>query len=138
MEKCVDCGIGRATSSPILAFRALCFECIGKLKQRNRRISSQKRQRVFARDGYRCVICGCGEVDWLCIDHIHPVAEGGTRAMDNLQTLCVDCNELKGDSVMLERRRAAMEIDAPLEPDELSWELEGAHEAGGLDGYTSD
>ena len=59
--------------------------------------------------------------------------------MDNLQTLCVDCNELKGDSVLLERRRAAvdrmvaMEIDVPLAPDALSRELEGAHEAGGLD-----
>ena len=42
------------------------------------------------------------------------------------------------EEVMLERRRAAvermvaMEIDVPLDPDELSRELEAAHEPGGL------
>ena len=42
------------------------------------------------------------------------------------------------EDVMRERRRAAverlvaMEIDVPLDPDELSRELEAAHEAGSL------
>ena len=42
------------------------------------------------------------------------------------------------EEIMLERRRAAvermaaMEIDVPLDPDELSRELEAAHEPGGL------
>ena len=42
------------------------------------------------------------------------------------------------EDVMLERRRAAakrlaaMEIDVPLDPDELSRELEAAHAPGGL------
>ena len=42
------------------------------------------------------------------------------------------------EEIMLERRRAAvermaaLEIDVPLDPDELSRELEAAHEPGGL------
>ena len=32
----------------------------------------------------------------LEIDHVHPVAEGGTNDMDNLVTACWDCNRGKG------------------------------------------
>jgi 5-methylcytosine-specific restriction endonuclease McrA len=31
----------------------------------------------------------------LHIDHIVPVSKGGASEMDNLQTLCFDCNEGK-------------------------------------------
>ena len=30
------------------------------------------------------------------IDHIHPIAAGGTNAPDNLQLLCARCNSRKG------------------------------------------
>ena len=141
MNQCADCGKGRATNSPIPAFHDRCFKCVGKFKQRNRRISERRRLQVFARDGYRCVNCGCAEVDWLCIDHIHPVVEGGTKAIDNLQTLCFDCNERKGDSsqnvsrerrLAAARRLAAMEIEDVPDPEMLSRELERVHEPGGL------
>jgi len=50
---------------------------------------------VFMRDGYRCVACG-SPLD-LTIDHIHPVAWGGTNDPSNLRTLCRSCNSVKGD-----------------------------------------
>jgi 5-methylcytosine-specific restriction endonuclease McrA len=59
------------------------------------RISPTKRAAVFARDGHHCVWCGC--TSFLTVDHIIPLAMGGTSALDNLQVLCEDCNRLKAD-----------------------------------------
>ncbi len=51
---------------------------------------------IFARDGYCCIECGCRER--LEIDHIYPIARGGTNELTNLQTLCGPCNVNKGAS----------------------------------------
>lgn len=58
-------------------------------------ISAAKRAAVYARDGYQCLKCHC--VTDLTIDHICSKAMGGTDALDNLQTLCEDCNTEKAD-----------------------------------------
>lgn len=49
---------------------------------------------VFARDGRQCAQCGTDED--LQIDHIVPLAHGGSNNMDNLQVLCGPCNYAKG------------------------------------------
>lgn len=59
------------------------------------RISPAKRAAVYACDGLRWVWCGCATN--LTVDHMLPRAMGGTSALDNLQTLCEDCNHLKAD-----------------------------------------
>lgn len=46
------------------------------------------------RDGEKCQ--GCGREDGLTIDHIKPIALGGTNDIDNLQLLCQSCNSSKG------------------------------------------
>ncbi|MCS6958687.1 MAG: HNH endonuclease [Pseudanabaenaceae cyanobacterium SKYGB_i_bin29] len=53
------------------------------------------RQYVFQRDNYRC--CSCGATKDLTIDHIIPLAKGGTNDISNLQTLCLSCNARKND-----------------------------------------
>lgn len=60
---------------------------------RRRRLNRHLRVQVLARDGYRCLMCGRsnGEVR-LEVDHVIPVADGGTDELDNLATLCRDCN----------------------------------------------
>ena len=59
-------------------------------------VTPSRREFVYARDGYRCV--GCGEEDrsLLTLDHIKPKCKGGDNQVENLQTLCRDCNCRKG------------------------------------------
>ncbi|MCK1322128.1 HNH endonuclease [Bradyrhizobium sp. 156] len=61
-------------------------------------ISKKTRFDVFKRDGFCCVYCGAhpSETVLLEVDHVHPVAEGGTNEADNLVTACWDCNRGKG------------------------------------------
>ena len=61
-------------------------------------IGKRQRFRVFARDGYTCRYCG-GQPPGvkLVIDHMIPVAEGGTNDDDNLITSCEPCNQGKSD-----------------------------------------
>lgn len=57
------------------------------------------RLRVFDRDGWRCVQCGCKKRDALTLDHIVPRCAGGPTTFDNLQTLCRACNRRKGGTI---------------------------------------
>jgi hypothetical protein len=56
------------------------------------------RQQVMKRDNYQCLCCGKERRKGvpLEIDHILPVAMGGKNVPSNLQTLCRQCNGLKG------------------------------------------
>ncbi|WP_036487614.1 HNH endonuclease [Myxosarcina sp. GI1] len=55
------------------------------------------RQEIFARDNYKCVICGQGKKEGLEIhaDHIRPRELGGENTIENGQTLCSRHNMLK-------------------------------------------
>lgn len=56
---------------------------------------------VMKRDGFRCVLCGRSAEDGvlLHVDHIIPVSKGGRTIMENLQTLCSECNLGKSDKL---------------------------------------
>jgi len=70
-------------------------------------IPSQLRFWVMRRDKYSCRICGRSKhVNpklTLEVDHILPVAKGGTNDPENLQTLCFDCNRGKGKLLMFDK-----------------------------------
>lgn len=58
------------------------------------------RQQIIERDGYTCGICNLPvQPDDIHIDHIHPVALGGTDNPDNLQVSHSICNMRKGARV---------------------------------------
>lgn len=58
------------------------------------------RYEVLRRDRFRCVLCGASPAVsagvLLHVDHIVPVARQGATTLDNLRTLCQDCNLGKG------------------------------------------
>ena len=63
------------------------------------------RHEVFKRDGFRCVECGATkEEKGLEVDHIIPVSRGGADELDNLQTLCKDCNLAKKERIFKRRK----------------------------------
>lgn len=75
-------------------------------------LSKRTRFEVFKRDGFRCRYCGADPVKTvLNVDHLVPVAGGGTNEPDNLITSCRECNSGKSN-VPLESRRYAPTADA--------------------------
>jgi hypothetical protein len=59
-------------------------------------ISKGKRFEIFARDGFTCQYCGLRPPDVILeVDHIEPVAGGGSNDDVNLITSCFDCNRGK-------------------------------------------
>lgn len=65
--------------------------------KRRPKIDGNTRQKVFARDGRRCVYCGCTEEEMtLCLDHVIPLSRGGSNTADNLVVACFPCNTDKG------------------------------------------
>ena len=71
------------------------------IQKRSRSISLSVRLDVLTRDGYKCVYCGRSsqQID-LEIDHIIPYSKGGSNQIDNLQSLCFDCNRGKGARII--------------------------------------
>ena len=74
---------------------------VSKPKRQRTHIPRGLRHEVFKRDNYTCVECGARKDDGatLHIDHKIPVSKGGTDELDNLQTLCSDCNLNKSDVI---------------------------------------
>lgn len=73
----------------------------GKSTAKQMRSDARKRYdslfvEVGRRDGFFCASCGHAGND-LQIDHIEPVAKGGTNDLSNLQLLCPPCNLTKTD-----------------------------------------
>lgn len=65
------------------------------------RNSHQKRElkNKLLKRGSICKICGNKmSADKLTLDHIIPLAKGGTWEMSNLQLACYQCNQEKSDN----------------------------------------
>jgi len=70
-----------------------------------RNISLSARLKVLSRDNFRCVYCGKSPATdlgtKLHIDHIIPFSKGGKTEVNNLQTLCEECNYGKSDKLQI-------------------------------------
>ena len=93
--------------------QATCKECLrksgalavyGTVRRFDPRFCRQEQvtvgdwEALKAAHGFRCLSCGrCEPEIILTVDHIRPVAQGGTNALDNLQPLCLDCNKHKAN-----------------------------------------
>jgi 5-methylcytosine-specific restriction endonuclease McrA len=66
-----------------------------------------KRNRIFERDGFRCVYCGNQFApEELTVDHVQPRVRGGDHSDGNLVTACSACNTLKAHRRVAEFLRA--------------------------------
>jgi 5-methylcytosine-specific restriction endonuclease McrA len=74
-----------------------------QVKRRERAILKRHyanwKAQVSMRDGLYCAHCGV--TDALVLDHVLPIARGGTSTPENLQLLCARCNRLKGKLVFV-------------------------------------
>lgn len=79
LKPCLTCG--RPSSGSRCAAHTL----------RNGSTRSWRRTRalILARDAHRCALCGQPATE---VDHITPVAHGGTDQPWNLRSLCHDCH----------------------------------------------
>ena len=60
-------------------------------------IPKDVQDRVWNRDGGKCV--QCGSVEKLEFDHIIPLSKGGSSTYRNIQLLCENCNRSKGNKI---------------------------------------
>ncbi len=64
---------------------------------RARTSEARRRERIFRRDGFRCVYCGgLFEANELTLDHVQPRMRNGDMSEGNLVTACRACNTAKG------------------------------------------
>lgn len=71
--------------------------------QKRKSLSQRTRFEIFKRDRFTCQYCGAHTPDvLLVIDHVIPIAEGGTNDTSNLRTACQPCNGGKSDRLLLE------------------------------------
>lgn len=67
------------------------------MSSKRKSLGKKLRFEVFKRDSFTCQYCGKKAPDVILhVDHIEPVADGGTNEIVNLITACVDCNLGKG------------------------------------------
>lgn len=95
-------------------------------KQKRKGIKKSVRFEVLKRDSFTCQYCGAKAPDVLLeVDHIIPVAEGGTDDVINLITSCRDCNRGKGkrqltdDSVITKQRKQLDDMNELREQTEM-------------------
>lgn len=103
-------------------------------------ISKTLRFEVFKRDCFKCQYCGAeAPKAVLHVDHIHPVAKGGTNDILNLITSCSDCNSGKGartlsdDSAVAKQRAQIEELQERREQMEMMLKWREASRAMGED-----
>lgn len=57
---------------------------------------AEARERIFGRDGHRCVYCArTFPPEQLTLDHVEPQLRGGDHSDGNLVAACRECNALK-------------------------------------------
>jgi len=66
-----------------------------EMRAKRKSIPEIVRDGIYIRDGFVCAYCGNCDGPFH-IDHIHPVAKGGTNDPKNLTIACVHCNISKG------------------------------------------
>ncbi len=86
-----------------------------------RSISKEIRALILSRDNSCCMYCGRKPEDniKLTVDHIVPISKGGTDDLENLWTLCQECNQGKRDMILKKPTKETTSVGIPI-PQEYS------------------
>ncbi len=103
VTKAGPCTITKADGTVTVVDALTPREYRAKMKVRPT-ISPQKRARIFKRDGGVCRYC---DANAEVIDHVVPIAQGGTNRYSNLVSACTACNTKKGATVWTPKRLRA-------------------------------
>jgi hypothetical protein len=91
------------TEPPVPVVPQVVTDLSNQRKQTSRAVPLGLRYAVLRRDRFRCILCGRSPATdigvCLHVDHIHPWSLGGETVLENLRSLCEDCNLGKGSSV---------------------------------------
>jgi 5-methylcytosine-specific restriction endonuclease McrA len=103
-HECPNCGLHKTQWKRRTDYRCCSKKCSEEFYRDHDAILDWKeiRRKAFKRDNYTCVKCGKKDCASALIgDHIIPIACGGDEFdLDNVQTLCWDCNKKKTRSDM--------------------------------------
>jgi len=113
-DQCPSCGKPKKEWTRRTDWRCCSVECTKIFdKEHDQSLNwDWVRSRIFKRDNYICAMCGerfaivakhpdfkgeeYADSSQLICDHIVPLAmDGAMWDMDNLQTLCIECNKIK-------------------------------------------
>lgn len=106
VEQLIQAGTAPAVAAVVVAeafARGAVYEPPRKTARR-KAIPEIVRDGIYIRDGFVCAYCGNCDGPFH-IDHIHPVAKGGTNDPKNLTVACVRCNISKGAKPLHEWRQ---------------------------------
>lgn len=108
-RECPACGKPKSEWTRRTDWMCCSKECSDKFYKEEQSIQSWEitKKQAFKRDNYTCVWCGkrytlkiygeeIADTSKLIGDHIIPIAVGGAEFdINNVQTLCIDCNKIK-------------------------------------------
>ena len=78
----------------------MSIELLKKLQKSQTKIKKKLMESVFSSLGDMCLYCGRpAEV----LDHVIPIAWGGTNDAENMQPICCKCNSKKGGKLPVGR-----------------------------------
>lgn len=102
VKKLVDCGLWIRMEGGYEVNDYLKYKYIGRSTGKYNPIrvkfkSIRKSAWKYLTESYEAKCAYCGSTENLEIDHIKPVAKGGTNNFENLQILCKQCNCRKSD-----------------------------------------
>ena len=66
-------------------------------RAKRRTYSAAKRAQIAAKNGGRCIYCASILTDDWQVEHVRPIARGGTDAPANVWPSCAACNQRKSD-----------------------------------------
>jgi len=79
------------------AYRAIQHAARARKRNSQGSFSAEQWERLKDQFGYRCPRCGRAEPEiTLTVDHVVPLAWGGSNDIGNIQPLCKACNAAKG------------------------------------------